>query len=185
MTTTAGAGLSGYLRNIWTGFWSCLSGMGITWKYFWKKPVTYEYPETREAASYGDGLPAGPPSFGVAERFRGIHRLEQDLCIFCMSCKRACPVDCIEIEAARKPGKVLEWKSFRIDYGLCLFCGLCVEACPKSCLEMGNEYSLVRFEGSDLTLELLGWKGLREKDLEAIRAAEEKAKKKKDEEGGS
>lgn len=181
MTTTANTGFSGYLKRIWTGFRASLSGMGVTWKYFWKRPVTYEYPETREAAVYGDDLPAGPPSFGVPERFRGIHRLQQGDCIFCMGCKRACPVDCIEIEAARKPGKVLEWKSFRIDYGLCLFCGLCVEACPKGCLDMGNEYSLVRFDGSDLTLELLAWKGLREGDLEKIREAEKKAAEKKKE----
>ncbi len=183
MTTTVDTGLSGYLKRIWTAFRGSLSGMGITWKYFWKKPVTYEYPETREQAAFGDDLPAGPPSFGVARRYRGIHRLEQDLCIFCMSCKRACPVDCIELEAARKPGKVLEWKAFRIDYGLCLFCGLCVEACPKSCLDMGNEYSLVRFDGTDLSLDLLAWKGLREKDLETIREAEKKAAEKKKKEG--
>ncbi len=167
-------GLSGYLKNIWSGFYTCLKGMTVTWRYFWKKPVTYEYPETREEHAFGKGLPEGPPAVGVAPRFRGIHRLEQEECIACMNCNKACPVECIEVGAKRLPGRVLEWESFRIDYGLCLFCGLCVEACPPKCLSMGNEYSLIRFKGSNLALDLLSWRGLREKDRKALEEAQKK-----------
>ncbi|MFN0205977.1 MAG: NuoI/complex I 23 kDa subunit family protein, partial [Planctomycetota bacterium] len=100
---------SGWFNDVWLGLWTTLVGMRITLKYMFKKPVTVQYPEER--------MP-------IPERYRGIHYLEQEKCIYCFMCARACPVDCISMEAVRH-GKELEWISFSVDYNRCMFCELC------------------------------------------------------------
>ena len=78
----------------------------------------------------------------IPDRYRGIHYLEQEKCINCLACARACPIDCIEMDAIRH-GKELEWVSFTLDYQKCMFCELCVYPCPKDCIHMGTEFALV------------------------------------------
>ncbi|HEX9794289.1 MAG TPA: NADH-quinone oxidoreductase subunit I [Planctomycetota bacterium] len=159
-----------YWRNVFQTVKSTAVGMGITFKYLWSKPVTVQYPDEK--------LPTD-------ERYRGIHYLEQDLCICCDACAKACPIDCIEMDATRQ-GKELDWHSFTLDYQKCMFCELCVYPCPKDCIHMGKEYALVTEDRGTLVLDLLGWKGLTEEqkvriaDAEAKKAAKAAAKKTKD-----
>jgi len=151
-----------YLRNVWSGLWTTIVGMSITARYLFRRPVTVQYPDEK--------LP-------ISDRYRGIHYLEQDKCIYCFQCARACPVDCISMEATRV-GKELDWKAFTIDYNKCIFCELCVYPCPADCIHMGKEFAFVVYDRRELVLDLLSEKGLSPpaKERHAKAEAEKKAK---------
>ena len=164
-----------YVRNIWDSVKSTLVGMKITGKYLLQKPITVQYPDER--------MP-------IPDRYRGIHYLEQEKCIECLACARACPIDCIEMEAVRH-GKELEWISFTLDYQKCMFCELCVYPCPKDCIHMGTEYAFVSFDRSEFKHDLLSYKGMdraakvRMKEAEVKKAAKDAAKAAKAAAGGA
>jgi NADH-quinone oxidoreductase subunit I len=153
-----------YVKNVVDTLKTTLVGMWITGKYLLQKPITVQYPDER--------LP-------IPNRYRGIHYLEQEKCIECLACARACPIDCIEMDAVRH-GKELEWVSFTLDYQKCMFCELCVYPCPKDCIHMGTEYAFVSTDRSEFNLDLLSFKGMaREAKVRMIEA--EAKKKAKDE----
>lgn len=151
-----------YFDNIWKTLHSTAVGLRITGKYFLQKPITVQYPDER--------LP-------IPDRYRGIHYLEQEKCIDCLACARACPIDCIEMEAIRH-GKELEWVSFTLDYQKCMFCELCVYPCPKDCIHMGTEFALTVTDRSELNLDLLSFKGMAPDARVRMREAEVKKKAK-------
>ena len=161
MTTT-----TKYFKNVYDTLKTTLVGMKITGKYLLQKPITVQYPDER--------LP-------IPNRYRGIHYLEQEKCIECVACARACPIDCIEMEAIRH-GKELEWISFTLDYQKCMFCELCVYPCPKDCIHMGTEFAFVTYDRSELKHDLLSFKGMakeariRMKEAEAKKNEKEAAK---------
>jgi NADH-quinone oxidoreductase subunit I len=154
-----------YAKNVLDSVVTTLVGMRITGKYLLQKPITVQYPAER--------LP-------IPNRYRGIHYLEQEKCIECLACARACPIDCIEMEAVRH-GKELEWISFTLDYQKCMFCELCVYPCPKDCIHMGTEFAFVAFDRSEFKHDLLSFKGMA-RDAK-IRMVEAEAKKKAKEAG--
>jgi NADH-quinone oxidoreductase subunit I len=155
-----------YFRNIYDSVKTTLVGLKITGKYLLQKPITVQYPDER--------MP-------IPDRYRGIHYLEQEKCIDCLACARACPIDCIEMEAVRH-GKELEWISFTLDYQKCMFCELCVYPCPKDCIHMGTEFAFVSYDRSEFKHDLLSFKGMdraariRMKEAEAKKKAKEAAK---------
>ena len=151
-----------YFKNVWDGLATTLIGMKITGKYLLQKPITVQYPDER--------LP-------IPDRYRGIHYLEQEKCIDCLACARACPIDCIEMEAVRH-GKELEWVSFTLDYQKCMFCELCVYPCPKDCIHMGTEFAFVTFDRSELKHDLLSFKGMAKEARIRMKEDEEKKKAK-------
>lgn len=161
--------VTNYVKNVVDSVVTTLVGMRITGKYLLQKPITVQYPDER--------LP-------IPNRYRGIHYLEQEKCIDCLACARACPIDCIEMDAVRH-GKELEWISFTLDYQKCMFCELCVYPCPKDCIHMGNEYAFVSFDRSEFVHDLLSYKGMardaktRMVEAEAKKAAKEAAKQAK------
>lgn len=158
-----------YFKNVWETLTSTVAGMKITGRYFFQKPITIQYPDEM---------------MQVPERYRGIHYLEQDKCIECHACERACPIDCISMETVRH-GKELEWISFTVDYQKCMFCELCVYPCPADCIHMGTEFAFVTEDRSELNLDLLSYKGMsrdariRKGEAEVKKAAKEAAKKAK------
>jgi NADH-quinone oxidoreductase subunit I len=153
-----------YIQNVVRSVKSTLVGMKITGKYLLQKPITVQYPDER--------LP-------IPNRYRGIHYLEQEKCILCLACARACPIDCIEMDAVRH-GKELEWVSFTLDYQKCMFCELCVYPCPKDCIHMGTEYAFVTFDRSEFNLDLLSFKGMAREAKTRMLEAEVKAKAKEE-----
>ena len=118
----------GYFQNIYDNVRSISIGMKITLKYCFQKTVTVQYPEQR---------------LSFAPRYRGIHEFEQDKCIACDMCAKACPVDCIYIGKERvEGGKGFKITGYTIDYSKCMFCALCVEPCPVDCIFMGATHDL-------------------------------------------
>ncbi len=151
-----------YFFNVWNALKTTAVGMRITGKYLMQKPITVQYPDER--------LP-------IPDRYRGIHYLEQEKCIDCLACARACPIDCIEMDAIRH-GKELEWITFTLDYQKCMFCELCVYPCPKDCIHMGNEYAFVSFDRSEFVHDLLSYRGMaRDAKVRMVEAKEKKAAK--------
>lgn len=76
--------------------------------------------------------------------------VEIDDCIVCDLCAKACPVDCIDIEAIKATeviGKTSDGSTkrlyaakFDIDMAKCMYCGLCTVVCPTECITMTDQY---------------------------------------------
>jgi NADH-quinone oxidoreductase subunit I len=142
-----------YFANISSGLGTAVKGMGITLRHLTKEDaITVQYPHERKQL---------PPTY------RGLHILEQDKCIDCGLCAKACPVDCIEIEAEHH-GRVLEWTKFSIDYTKCIFCEFCIPPCPVDCIHMTDEYELATDDPNGMVEDLLTWTGLRGEDQEKL-----------------
>ncbi len=120
----------GYLARIWSGIRTTAVGMKLTWRHFWTKPTTIQYPEEQ-------------PYFSPYAR--GLHEFEPEKCIVCLLCAKACPVDCILIESTGA-GKNTVLTKYEIDYAKCLFCSLCVDPCPVDCIHMGQQYDLTSYD---------------------------------------
>ncbi|MCX7833651.1 MAG: NADH-quinone oxidoreductase subunit I [Ignavibacteria bacterium] len=139
-----------YFKNIYQAFSSIFIGMSITFKHFFKKSVTIQYPEQR---------------LQLPERERNRIFVNIDDCIGCDQCAKACPVSCIDIETIKAvPGdivgktgvtsqgkkKVLHVAKFTIDFAKCCFCGLCVYPCPTNCIYMTNVFEYSEYKRENL-----------------------------------
>lgn len=112
-------------------FPAILGGLRITFKHFFKKKATVNYPEVQRPHS---------------KYFRGVHVLKRDdqgreNCTACGLCAVACPAEAITMVAAeRKPGEehLYREEKYAAEYNInmlrCIFCGLCEEACPKDAI---------------------------------------------------
>ena len=80
-------------------------------------------------------VPLNPENGCEAPRQTAI--IDEDWCIGCTLCVKACPVDCI-VGGSKRMHTVIEAD--------CTGCGLCVPACPVDCIAM-----------QDVTAPLTGW----------------------------
>jgi NADH-quinone oxidoreductase subunit I/NAD(P)H-quinone oxidoreductase subunit I len=133
--------MAGYFANIRESVATIFEGMAITASHFVRKPFTIQYPD-RIDIPIQDQLPF---------RYRGILDVDLEICTGCLACERACPIDCIVIEAKKnKETKEMVLERFDIDIAKCMYCGLCSEPCPT-----GSIHHTPEFEGSDYSLESL------------------------------
>lgn len=143
-----------YFKDMFTGLYTIFVGMGITFKYLFKKPVTLQYPEERPAVEklgYTHSLEVEKEQ--KLGGYRGFHYFEKDKCIGCLLCVRACPVDCIVMDIKRE-GKKVEILKYEVDYTKCMFCDLCVDPCPVDCIHMtGENIDFSTWDKNDLIVD--------------------------------
>lgn len=118
--------------------WNIFKGMLITFRHFFKKRATIQYPEQTR--------PFSPV-------FRGLQVLNRDEqgrenCTACGLCAVACPAEAITMEAAeRLPGEEHLYREekyaakYEINMLRCIFCGLCEEACPKDAVYLSETFA--------------------------------------------
>ena len=111
--------------------WELLSGLGLTLRYMFQRPVTVNYPYEK-----------GP----LSARFRGEHALRrypngEERCIACKLCEAICPAQAITIEAGpRRNDGTRRATRYDIDMVKCIYCGLCQEACPVDAIVEGPNF---------------------------------------------
>jgi NADH-quinone oxidoreductase subunit I len=104
-------------------------GLGVTWRVFWAKKFTIQYPE--------ETTPISP-------RFRGMLALRkypngEERCIACKLCEAICPALAITIEAEPRPDGSRRTTRYDIDAFKCIYCGFCEEACPVDAVVLTPE----------------------------------------------
>ena len=134
-------GFANYLQGIKDAVSTIAEGMAITASHMVRKPYTVEYPDRLpDGVRVQDTLPF---------RYRGILEVDLEICTGCLACERACPIDCIVIDAEKdKAAGGLVMTRFDIDMAKCMYCGLCSEPCPT-----GSIHHTSQFEGADYSLE--------------------------------
>ncbi len=144
-------GLKAYVADIWEAVVTTAKGMRITAAYGVnaKEEVTQQYPEERREPS---------------ERFRGFLHNDVKSCTACSVCVRACPVDCITLEAVRGADKKFVLVSYDINIARCMYCGLCVEVCPTKSLKHSKGYEKASVDRGELILHFV------EEDANEIKA---------------
>lgn len=135
------------LKQFIQGLAAILTGLSVTLRNNFRKPVTYQY----GYAPRWSKEEARP----IAPRYRGRFVLIREpetgelRCTACRMCAQACPGRCIELTGENK--KVA---TYTIDLDRCLFCGLCVEACPFEALGMSSQPVLVQSSHAALKVDL-------------------------------
>jgi len=107
-----------------------LTGLGITFKYLFKAPVTINYPHEKSP---------------ISPRFRGEHALRryangEERCIACKLCEAICPAQAITIEAEPREDGSRRTTRYDIDMVKCIYCGFCQEACPVDAIVEGPNF---------------------------------------------
>lgn len=107
-----------------------LKGMGLTFKYMFRKRATVNYPYEK-----------GP----LSPRFRGEHALRrypngEERCIACKLCEAVCPAQAITIEAEPREDGSRRTTRYDIDMTKCIYCGFCQEACPVDAIVEGPNF---------------------------------------------
>jgi formate hydrogenlyase subunit 6/NADH:ubiquinone oxidoreductase subunit I len=135
-------GLKAYIHDIVEAVVTTAKGMRITARYGVdpKEEVTLQYPEER---------------WEVPERFRGFLFNDILKCTSCTMCVKACPVDCISLEAVRGADKKMVLASYDINIGRCMYCGLCVEVCPPKSLKHTGGYEMASEVRGELILHFV------------------------------
>lgn len=92
----------------------------MTFGSLFKKPETCQYPAEKKEA------PAG---------LRGHIVIEEEKCILCGICQKACPCDAINVD---RKGRI--WAIYPFH---CILCDSCVRACPKQALSTSPDLKTV------------------------------------------
>ena len=143
--------MAGYIKGIFTGLGSLLTGLKVTFKEFFAKKITEQYPENRATLKMND-------------RFCGELVMPHDAdgsnrCIACGLCQMACPNGTIHITTEMvtdpvtgKPKKRLV--KYEYDLGSCMFCHLCVNACPHDAIRFSTAFEHAVFTREKLVKTL-------------------------------
>ena len=119
------------------------AAMAVTFRNFFRTPVTVHYPEVTRP---------------YPERFRGVLALTYDPetgeenCIGCRLCEYICPPQVIKVEML-KAEKRNYAKLFFLELYSCEFCELCVQVCPTDAIIMLKTFDLAVDDRRELLLD--------------------------------
>lgn len=135
--------------------YSALKGLGATFRHLFGAHRSRSSVDVRQADYFSkqEGITTvqfPQQKMPIPEVARYQLDVEIDDCIVCDLCAKACPVDCIDIEAIKATeviGKTSDGSvkrlyaaKFDIDMAKCMYCGLCTVVCPTECITMTNQY---------------------------------------------
>ena len=140
-----------YLKGLFHGLGSLLTGLKVTGREFFTPKVTAQYPENRATLQ-------------MHERFCGELTMPHDAegnnrCIACGLCQAACPNGTIRIETetVTDPGTGRTRKRlvrYEYDLGSGMFCHLCVNACPHDAIRFSTAFEHAVFTREKLVKQL-------------------------------
>ncbi|SDE50020.1 NuoI/complex I 23 kDa subunit family protein [Desulfuromonas thiophila] len=139
--------MKAYFTDLFTGAWSLIVGLKVTFKALISPVVTVQYPRVKNEVT---------PNYRghidlVKDAETGSHR-----CITCGSCMRECPSGCIVVDGEKREGvKGKALTVFTLDFTKCSLCGACVEVCPTQALDYSQEYELAGSAREDFYYDLL------------------------------
>jgi NADH-quinone oxidoreductase subunit I len=135
-----------YFSEIFSGLWSLILGLSVTFVEFFKPTVTVQYPYQ---------------TLKMTERYRGHIELianeeGKPNCISCMMCQRTCPSGCISLAGEKVEGQKKKMLTkYVLDFTKCSLCGSCVESCKFNAIEYSKEYNLASTRREDFIFDLL------------------------------
>ncbi len=111
-------------------FFEIVKGMMFSISHVFKPKVTLRYPEEKPVL--------GP-------EFRGrpvlVKELDQERCVACGLCARACPPFAISMQASETEDPKERFpETFEINMLRCIYCGFCEDVCPEEAIVMSNDY---------------------------------------------
>ena len=147
------------------GFWTALKGMLLTVRHLFAVGAPQRELDIRKENYFDqqNGITTvqyPKEKMPIPEVGRYQLEVEIDDCIVCDLCAKACPVDCIDIQAIKSPtaiGKTSDGSvkrlypaQFDIDMAKCMYCGLCTVVCPTECITMTDKYDRSTAKLTDL-----------------------------------
>ena len=132
-----------FLGETWQLIGAVGRAMGMTFRNFFRRPVTLQYPTVKRV---------------YPDRFRGILALTYDKdtgeenCIGCRLCEFICPPQVIKVEMLKAAKR--NWaKTFTLELYSCEFCELCVQVCPTDAIIMLKTFELATADRRELLLD--------------------------------
>ena len=90
----------------------------------------------------------------LPENYRGMLKLNNELCIGCGLCSQICPAGALSLKLFEYEQTKQIRRHPEVDYKRCIFCGFCVDICPSKALELTGIHDAAFYVGDELYYEV-------------------------------